>query len=315
MSSIVVTGAAGFIGSHTIEAFLAAGYSVVGVDNFRTGRRENLARAQATEGFTFYEMDVLAPSGLSEICLAHQPAAIVHLAALVSVPESFDNPMLNFRLNIETTQVVIEAARKSSVKRVVYASSAAVYGDAGPGRVGEDAHTQPMSPYGAAKLASEKLLLGCSTAFGFAVHCLRYFNVYGLRQDPKSCYSGVISKFAGNLLAGIPFKIDGDGCQTRDFIHVQDVARANLLSATVPHLKSGVANICTGMPISINEVAKVIAERAGVTVVLRHGSARIGDIRESCGDPARAKMEFGFSARTDFHSNVGELVAVAPRGA
>ena len=228
MAHILVTGAAGFIGSHTVDQLLAAGHIVSGVDNFRTGRRENLAKARAGSGgrFTLHEADISIAGVLEKLVAASKPDAIIHLAALVSVPESIADPELNFRLNLHATHLVAEAARRHGIRRIVFASSAATYGNARELPIPESAEKFPISPYGAAKLASEAVLLGHGAAFGITVRCQRYFNVFGPRQDPASPYSGVISVFERRYREGKPVTIHGDGDQTRDFISVHDVARA-----------------------------------------------------------------------------------------
>ena len=308
MAKILVTGAAGFIGSHTADLLLAEGHAVVGVDNFRTGRRENLSAALHTTGFFLHELDVAAPGVLAALVAAEQPDAIIHLAALVSVQESIADPALNFSLNVHASQLVAEAARRHGVNRVVFASSAAIYGDAAERPIRESAEKQPVSPYGAAKLASEALLLGHGACYGFTVRCQRYFNVFGPRQDPSSPYSGVISIFAKSYREGRPVTIYGDGRQTRDFIAVRDVARANLLAATRPGVTSGAANICTGRATSLLDLAGIFAAHHRGAAAPGHRPARAGDIVHSLGDPAAAAAELDFSARTGVAEGLAELI-------
>jgi len=312
MAKILVTGAAGFIGSHTTDLLLASGHRVVGVDNFRTGRRENLAAALSTPGFALHELDVAVPGALSALAAAERPAAIIHLAALVSVQESLSNPAENFSLNVQATHLVAEAARLAGVGRVVFASSSAVYGDTDVRPIPETTETRPLSPYGAAKLASESLLLGHGASFGFTVRCHRYFNVYGPRQDPTSPYSGVISIFARRFAAGQSVTIYGDGGQTRDFIAVGDVARANLLAATRPDLRPGVANICTGRATSLLDLAQACARHFPGGPPPVHAPARSGDIRHSLGAPARAAAELGFTADTAVAAGLAKLLGGVP---
>jgi UDP-glucose 4-epimerase len=308
MAKILVTGAAGFIGSHTTDCLLGEGHAVVGVDNLRTGRRENLAAARRSSAFVLHERDIAEPGVLAALVAAEQPEAIIHLAALVSVPESMAKPDLNFSLNVHASQLVAEAARLHGVRRVVFASSAAIYGDAVERPIRESAPQRPVSPYGAAKLAAEALLLGHGACFGFTVRCLRYFNVFGPRQDPSSPYSGVISIFVRQYRAGKPVTIYGDGRQTRDFIAVRDVARANVLAATRPGLASDAVNICTGRATSLLDLAGILAAHfPGVGApVLR--PAREGDIVHSLGDPAAAVAALGFTARVDVAEGLAELI-------
>jgi len=308
-SVVLVTGAAGFIGSHTAGRLLAAGHRVVGVDNFRTGRRENLAEALAQPAFVFREADVAEPEVLSGLAAEFAPAAIIHLAALVSVQESIADPALNFRLNLGATQLVAEAARRHRIPRVVFASSAAVYGNGEETPLVESGSAaRPISPYGAAKLASESLLLGHAAAYGFVARCQRYFNVYGPRQDPASPYSGVISIFAREYREGRPVTIHGDGQQTRDFISVHDVARANFLAATRPGTASGVVNICTGRKTSLQRLAAIFGDHYPRVAPPRHAAARPGDIRHSVGNPARAKEELDFEPEWTIDRGLAELI-------
>ncbi|HTQ49478.1 MAG TPA: NAD-dependent epimerase/dehydratase family protein [Candidatus Acidoferrales bacterium] len=308
MATIVVTGVAGFIGSHTAEQLVAAGHRVVGVDNFRTGRRENLSGLLRHENFSLHQSDVAADGALDTLVAECAPAAIVHLAALVSVQESVANPELNFRLNLQATHLVAEAARRHRVPRVVFASSAAVYGNSGKLPLQESEKGNPISPYGAAKLASENLLLGHAQSYHFTAICLRYFNVYGPRQDPASPYSGVLSIFARGFRRGEAVTVFGDGRQTRDFIAVGDVARANLIAATKADVASGAANICTGQQVSLEKVLDIFAARHPCTPAPRHAPARPNDILHSCGDTAKAKIDLGFAAEVQIESGLAKLI-------
>jgi UDP-glucose 4-epimerase len=311
MAKIIVTGAAGFIGSHTVDQLLTAGHAVVGVDNFRTGRRGNLAAALGAPAFSLHELDVAEPGVLDRLVARERPAAIIHLAALVSVQESLADPELNFRLNVLATQHVAEAARRHGVARVVFASSAAIYGETGDLPIREPAEKKPISPYGAAKLASEALLLGHGAAFGFTVRCQRYFNVFGPRQDPASPYSGVISIFERRYRERKAVTIYGDGTQSRDFITVRDVARANVLAATRPGLASGAANICTGRATTLLELAAIFARLHPGAAAPGLAPARPGDIRHSRGAPETAAAEMDFTALTSVADGVAELVAAS----
>jgi UDP-glucose 4-epimerase len=308
MAHILLTGVAGFIGSHTADQLLAAGHSVTGVDNFRTGRRSNLVTAFNSPRFTLREFDLTAPDALATQVAEVRPDAIIHLAALVSVQESMSNPALNFALNVQVTQHVAEAARQHRVKRIVFASSAAVYGEATDMPLRESAEKKPISPYGAAKLASEALLLGHGAAFGITVRCQRYFNVFGPRQDPASSYSGVISIFERRFREGKPTTIFGDGQQTRDFVSVHDVARANVIAATKPAVSSGAANICTGRATSLLQIVEVFRRHYPEAAAPVHAADRAGDIRHSIGAPDAAETELGFRAEVSVESGLAELI-------
>ena len=309
MAHVLVTGAAGFIGSHTVDQLLSAGHTVTSVDNFRTGRRANLAAALTSARCTLHEQDVSVAGALSTLVSASKPDAIIHLAALVSVQESMTNPDLNYSLNVHTTHLVAEAARINGVRRVVFASSAAIYGDAADFPIREASEKKPISPYGAAKLASEAILLGHGAAFGTTVRCQRYFNVFGPRQDPASPYSGVISIFDRRYREGKGVTIYGDGKQTRDFISVHDVARANVLAATRPDIPSGVANICTGRSTSLLEVVGVFAGHYPAAPAVVLAAPRTGDIVHSLGAPEEAQRALGFRASVSVATGLGELIA------
>ncbi len=310
MAHVLVTGAAGFIGSHTTDRLLAAGHTVTGVDNFRTGRRPNLTAALASPQFTLHELDVSAPGALAALVGRVRPDAIIHLAALVSVQESMENPDLNYALNLHATHLVAEAARLHGVKRIVFASSAAIYGDTTDLPIREATEKRPISPYGAAKLASEAVLLGHGAAYGITVRCQRYFNVFGPRQDPASPYSGVISIFDRRYRDGKAVTIYGDGQQTRDFISVHDVARANVIAATQPGIVSGAANICTGRATSLLEVVGVFRQQYPQIAAPTHGAPRTGDIIHSRGTPDAATAALGFRAEVGVEAGLQELIRV-----
>jgi UDP-glucose 4-epimerase len=308
MAHVLITGAAGFIGSHTVDRLLADGHRVTGADNFRTGHQANLAGALKSPEFALHEVDVAAAGALDRLVATAKPDAIVHLAALVSVQESIANPDLNYTLNVLATHRVAEAARTHGVKRIVFASSAATYGDIADLPIRESADKKPISPYGAAKLASEALLLGHGAAFGMTVRCQRYFNVFGPRQDPASPYSGVISVFDRRYREGKAVTIFGDGKQTRDFISVRDVARANAIAATKPGITSGVANICTGRATSLLEVIDVFHRHYPNVPPPTHAAARSGDIIHSLGAPDEAAAALGFRAQVSVADGLGELI-------
>ena len=309
---ILVTGAAGFIGSHTVDHLLAAGHTVWGLDNFRTGRRENLAEALRQPTFTLVELDVTDEPAFGGLVEQIRPEAIIHLAALVSVPESIANPALNDLLNFQATRIVADIARKHSISRIIFASSAAVYGDPAVVPIPEHAIKRPLSPYGVAKLASENLLLEYASRHGLVAHCQRYFNVYGPRQDPSSPYSGVISIFLDRLGRNLPATVFGDGEQTRDFISVHDVARANALAATAPAIASGVVNICTGQAVSLNHLWRLLAGDRQDAPVPIHAPPRPGDIQHSCGCTDAARASLGFQARHTLAEGLRALTGAAP---
>lgn len=306
MAKVLVTGAAGFIGSHTTDLLLREGHAVLGLDNFRTGHRRNLAGALASPAFELLEADVAEPGVVARAVDRFQPDAIIHLAALVSVQESIQDPILNRRLNFTATEFVVEAARRHAVGRIVFASSAAIYGDTTDLPITEETAKQPISPYGEAKLQSEGILLAAGA--GITARCHRYFNVFGPRQDPASPYSGVISIFERRYREGLGVTIYGDGRQTRDFISVHDVARANVIAAVKPGIGAGAANICTGHATSLLDVVAEFARHYPQVPPPRHAAARAGDIIHSLGRPDRARAELGFAAQVSVADGLAELI-------
>lgn len=306
--SYLVTGAAGFIGSHSVEWLLGQGQRVVGVDNLRTGHLENLSAARASSNFEWVHADAGDEPAMRALFERHRFTGLLHLAALVSVPESFRDPALNARLNLSTTDTLARLCLEFSCKRVVFASSAAVYGTAAALPNQESATPQPQSPYAAAKLASEVMLLGYAASFELEALCLRYFNVYGLRQDPSSPYSGVLSIFTDRLQRGLPVTVYGDGEQTRDFISVKDVARANGQSLIGPRVVSGRYNVCTGRAVSLNRVLQIYRQLFPEAASTEYADARIGDIRESLGDPSRLDELLEFRAQIAFDRGLRALV-------
>ena len=310
MAKILVTGAAGFIGSHTADLLLASGHDVLGIDNFRTGREENLANAARNPHFRFLREDITADGLLIRIVAAEKPEAILHLAALVSVPESIADPVLNRRLNLEATHQIAAAAASGSVRRVVFASSAAVYGTNADLPLHETAQTRPLSPYGEAKLESEKILADLSRSQpAISTVALRYFNVYGPRQDPRSPYSGVISILAAAFREGRPFTLHGDGGQTRDFISIADVAMANELALTRPVNGSLVLNVCTGQATALTEMIRVMGTITGRSLDPARQPAREGDIRHSLGTPEAAQRHLGFRSANSIETGLGSFLA------
>jgi UDP-glucose 4-epimerase len=289
----LVTGGAGFIGSHIVDALIERGHDVVVLDNLSSGHRENLT--QVMDRISFIEGDVRDP----ETCLtaAEGCDGIFHEAALVSVADSIARPCDNHDINISGTLNILEAARTCGVKRVVVASSAAVYGNSPELPKHEEMLPEPMSPYAVAKITGEHYLRTYAELYGLEGVALRYFNVYGPRQDPSSPYSGVISIFAERVRQGLPVTIHGDGRQTRDFIHVADVVSANLLAMTMdfpaisnPQLQTAnfsALNVATGKPHSLLELLGHLEEAAGKTVERSFAPVREGDIRHSVANISR----------------------------
>jgi UDP-glucose 4-epimerase len=306
----VVTGGAGFIGSHTVDRLIASGHHVVVLDDFRTGKRANLAQHAGSGQLDVCVCDVAHGifAALAPITARRGPVErIVHLAAQVSVVQSVENPLTDMQINYGGTLHVLEYARAMGVKKVVFASSAAVYGDVATLPVPEDAPTRPVSPYGIDKLASEHALDYYAAVHSVPTTALRFFNVYGPRQDPSSPYSGVISIFADRARAGRPLLIFGDGGQTRDFVYVGDVVRA-IVAALGDGASRVVANVATGSEITVLELAKTIVELCGGKSAIEHAPARAGEILKSRALVDRLRQELGIVAETKLVDGLRETL-------
>ncbi|HMG20147.1 MAG TPA: SDR family NAD(P)-dependent oxidoreductase [Kofleriaceae bacterium] len=306
----VVTGGAGFIGSHTVDRLLAAGHRVVVLDDFRTGKRANLAHHAGSDRLDVIACDVSHGifTALAPITAAHGPVErIVHLAAQVSVVHSVQNPLVDMQVNYGGTLHVLEYARATRVKKVVFASSAAVYGEVATMPVGEDTPTRPVSPYGIDKLASEHALDYYSAVHGVPATSLRFFNVYGPRQDPSSPYSGVISIFADRARAGRAITIFGDGGQTRDFVYVGDVVRA-IVAALGDAGDRVIANVGTGGEITVLALARSIVELCGGKSPIEHLPARAGEILRSRARVDRLRDALGVVAETSLVDGLRETL-------
>lgn len=305
MPVCLVTGGAGFIGSHLVEALLARGYAVRVLDNLATGRLENLAAVM--EKIDFVQGDI------QDELLVRQAVQgtnfIFHLAAMVSVPQSMAEPRQAELINAVGTLNVLMAARPAGVQRVVLSSTCAVYGDAPALPKTEEMMPEPNSPYAISKLAAELYCRLFHQAYGLETVILRYFNVFGPRQDPSSPYSGVVSIFLDRLSQGLTPTIFGDGEQTRDFVYVGDVVRANVLAATTPGAAGQTVNIGTGCPVSINELFRALSRVLDRPAEAYYGPVRKGDIIHSYSDPARAGKVLGWSAQVSLGEGLERLVA------
>jgi UDP-glucose 4-epimerase len=286
----LVTGGAGFIGSHLVEGLAAAGWSVRVLDDLSSGCESNLAAVR--DSVELLVGDVRDPSAVEGAL--DGVSVVFHLGAIASVPASVEDPLGTGSVNLDGTLRVLEAARSAGAERVVLASSCAIYGDAGPLPAREDAVPRPASPYAVQKAAAE-LYAGVYTRLhGLATVALRYFNVYGPRQRPDSEYAAVIPRFVAACLEGKPPSIFGDGGQTRDFVSVDDAVRANLLAATRQEAIGGVFNVASGVETSIADLAARICEATGVLEDPSYSPARPGDVRRSVADPEAARERLGF---------------------
>ncbi|THG76616.1 NAD-dependent epimerase/dehydratase family protein [Pseudomonas sp. A-1] len=302
---ILVTGGAGFIGSHLADALLARGHRVRVLDNLSTGKRANLPldnpRLELIEG------DV-ADIGAVQAALAGC-TAVAHLAAVASVQASVDDPVGTHQSNFIGTLNLCEAMREQGVRRVLFASSAAVYGQNGEGTaIDEDTPKAPLTPYAADKLASEHYLDFYRRQHGLEPAIFRFFNIFGPRQDPSSPYSGVISIFAERALAGLPISVFGDGEQTRDFVYVADLVTLLVQALEAPQVEAGAVNVGLDRATSLNQLLAALADILGNLPPVTHGEARAGDIRHSRADNRRLLARFVFPEPTPLRDGLARLL-------
>jgi nucleoside-diphosphate-sugar epimerase len=299
--SYLVTGGAGFIGSHIVEELVRRGENVRVLDNFFTGRRENIApfldRIELVQGdIRDFETCRRAVEGVD---------CVIHQAALISVPLSVKDPIATHDINISGTLHLLWASVKARIKRLVFASSAAVYGDDERLPQKEGNEGRPLSPYALSKLIGEKYCQFFHSTYALETISLRYFNVFGPRQDPLSPYASVIPLFIQVALAGESFRIYGDGEQSRDFIFIDNIVDANLRAADSPAEAAGrVYNIASGERITVNALAAEVNRLAGTSIEAVHAAPRPGDIRHSVADIGRARSTLGFTPGVDFQEGM-----------
>lgn len=298
--SALVTGGAGFIGSHLVEALVLSGCQVAVLDDLSSGKYANLEHLEGK--FSFFPEDIRNRAALD--AATKNCDVIFHLAAVVSVPETIANPVDSAAVNDMGTMHVLDAARQKKVKRVVFSSSCAVYGDDPRLPKREDMTPKPLSPYAAQKLAAEYYTTIFYDLYGIETVVLRYFNVYGPRQDPSSPYSGVISIFMTKALQKDPAVIYGDGNQSRDFIYVQDVVRANLLAATVKNACGQAINIGSGSSVTINALWQAICSLCGLNLEPQYAAKRPGDIVQSLAGVDKAKNFLGLECEVSFRKGL-----------
>lgn len=302
MTRVLVTGGAGFIGSHSVDHLLALGHEVRIVDDLSSGHAANVAAHPAVELRRGDIRDAATVAAAMEGC-----SHVLHLAAQVFVPESIARPLHSASINLQGFLTVIDCARRLGVEKVVYASSAAVYGSNQALPLREDAATAPESPYGLEKLINDQYAALFAQLYGQRLCGMRYFNVYGPRQDPRSPYSGVISKFLQRAAAGEALTVFGDGLQTRDFVSVFDVARANAAALFAP--VEGVVNVATGHSVSLLQLIDALGRALGRPLTVEHAPARAGEVRHSAVDPQRMREALGLTALLPLEQGLRRLVA------
>jgi nucleoside-diphosphate-sugar epimerase len=303
MALYVVTGGAGFIGSHLVEALIRRGERVRVVDSLITGHRRNLARVPQVE---FVEGD-LADFDVAQRGLAGADY-VLHQAAIPSVPRSIQDPIGANRANVDATVNVLVAARDAGAKRVVFAGSSSIYGNALTSPKHEEMPAMPLSPYALQKLVGEQYMQMFTTLYGLETVSIRYFNVFGPRQDPSSPYSGVISLFITALLGGKRPTIFGDGEQTRDFTYVANVVDGVLKAATAPGASGQSINVATGHSISLNQLFATLATILGVSSEPVYAEARAGDVRDSLADLSKARRLLGYAPTVSFEEGLRQTV-------
>ncbi len=307
MAQYLVTGAAGFIGSALVRGLLERGERVRGFDNFETGKREHIREVAGQ--IDFREADLLDLKALHSAC--HGVDYVLHQAAIPSVPRSVEDPARSNAVNVEGTLNVLIAARDARVKRVVYAASSSAYGDTPTLPKQEGMPPHPISPYAVSKLAGELYMTAFYRVYGLPTVSLRYFNIFGPRQDANSQYSAVLAKFITSMLQGEKPTIYGDGEQSRDFTYIDNVVAANLLAATQP--ESQVAgqtfNIATGHRYTLNETFAILKELTEYAGEVEYAPARTGDVKHSLADISRAQAQLGYRPLVDFREGLRRTVA------
>jgi len=315
MARYLITGGAGFIGSHLAEALVKQGQEVVVLDNLSTGKEQNLAPAQAGPGsLRFIQGDI------RDLDTCRQAVAgvdfVLHQAARASVQRSMEDPLLSHQVNLTGGMNLLLAAKDAGVKRLVSASSSSVYGDREPldEPKREDMDPRPMSPYAANKVAMEHYCQAFFRAFGLETVCLRYFNVFGPRQDPNSAYAAVIPRFLFALLEGSPPTIFGDGRQSRDFTYIDNVVQANLKACTAPRAAGQIINVAGGRSYDLLYLLQVLQELLDSRVEPNFGPPRPGDVRYSLADLTRARELLDYQVSVSFEEGLARLVELAREG-
>lgn len=304
MAKYLITGGAGFIGSHIVELLVSKNEEVVVFDNFSTGRECNIEpfkdKIQVVRG------DIRDINALNDAMVGVN--YVIHHAAEISAIKSVEEPLWANEVNVTGTLNVLISARDNGVKRMTMASSSAIYGDTGKQHQSEANLPHPLSPYGATKICGEHYLTVFNEIYGLETVRLRYFNVFGPRQNPKSQYAAVIPKFIDRIMAGQDVHIYGDGEQTRDFVFVKDIARANYLACHSDKAPGEVFNIAGGRTITINELAEILMKVSGKKVNIIHDAPVLGDIKYSASDITKARNVLGFEPQTNLEDGLKSVI-------
>ena len=304
---VIITGIAGFIGSHLAQELLKEDVEIIGIDNLSSGLESNLKLLKELDKdnkITFHNIDIRDLDAMKDAVKDLKVDSVFHLAALVSVQESIDNPLKSGSINIAGTQNVLELARYCNAKRIMFSSSAAVYGDEPTLPKNENSIVKPISPYGMEKYVGEQYMKIYSDLYGLEAVVFRYFNVYGERQNPASDYSGVISIFNDRLKKNEGANIYGDGEQYRDFVYVKDVVKANILAMKKENLKYEVFCVGTGAKTTVNELYEALKNRYNSDKESTHLEARVGDIKESVCDNSKIVNVLGLKEFTPFAEGI-----------
>ena len=296
----LVTGGAGFIGSHTVDELVRRGHGVVVLDDLSSGKEENLADVRTK--ITFIKGSITALEAVQRAM--HQAEYVIHLAARTSVPRSVKDPIDTNRINVEGTLNVLVAARDNRVKRVVFAASSSAYGETPTLPKKESMQPLPISPYGVSKFVGELYAQTFGRCYGLENVCLRYFNIFGPRQDPDSPYSGVLSRFTAAFLQDEPPVVFGDGEQTRDFTYVDNAVQANLLASEAPGASGFVFNVGTGDRYSLNQTLEILRGLSAKKLPAKYEPAREGDIRDSQADITAARELLGYEPTVRFEEGL-----------
>ena len=304
MANVLVTGGAGFIGSHLTAHMVQLGHHVRVFDDFSTGRRENLAPVR--DRVELFECDLRHPEECMRACMDIE--FVFHQAAIPSVPKSLEQPQASHDVNVDGTFNLLRAAERHKIRRFIYAGSSSVYGDTVESPKHEDMKPMPLSPYAVQKLTGEAYCRAFYECYGLETISLRYFNVFGPRQDPHSQYAAAIPAFVSSIVAGEAPTVYGDGEQTRDFTYIDNVVHGNILAMNAAKTRGEAVNVACGERISINRVIAEINRLMGTDVQPRYAPRRQGDVKDSCADVRLARTLLGYTPRIEFEDGLRTVI-------